>query len=88
MVMIVFHRVIKKAKHQSRKPTAMLLDNSFNSSIVSDIWKLVNFASIQKKGHKTLSVDYRPISFTSVVGKLMETIIRDILMSVLKKYSD
>ena len=38
----------------------------------------------KKKGDKSLPIDYRPISLTSVVGKLMETIIRDKLVTFLE----
>ena len=34
-------------------------------------------SSIHKKGNKTLPQNYRPVSITTVVGKIMEEIIRD-----------
>ena len=42
---------------------------------------------LYKGGDKTLSINYRPISLTSVVGKLMETIIRDKLVTFLEENS-
>ena len=62
-------RVLKEAKNLISKPLAISFNKSINSERVPDIWKF--------KGDKTLPVNYRPISFTSVVGKLMETITRD-----------
>ena len=42
---------------------------------------------LYKKGDTSLPINYRPISLTSVVGKLMETIIRDKLVTLLKDNS-
>ncbi|MCP4267589.1 MAG: reverse transcriptase family protein, partial [Candidatus Brocadiaceae bacterium] len=44
---------------------------------VPEEWKLANVTPIFKKGCKSQPGNYRPISLTSVVCKLMETIIRD-----------
>ena len=40
---------------------------------------------IKKKGDTSVPINCRPISLTSVVGKLMETIIRDKLVTFLKE---
>ena len=41
------------------------------------IWKSTGVSAIFKSGSKTKPNNYRPISFTSVPGKLLERIIRD-----------
>ena len=63
------------------KPLTILFNKSLNSGRVQDIWKLANVMPIQKKGDKALSNNYRLISLTPVVGKRMETLIRDKLVS-------
>ena len=45
---------------------------------------MANITPIKKNGDKALPNNYRLISLTSVVGKLMETIIRDKLVSFLE----
>ena len=40
-------------------------------------WKEANVTPIFKKGSKVVAANYRPVSLTSVVCKLMEPIIRD-----------
>ena len=79
------HRVLKEATYQISKPLAILFNKFLNSGKVSDIWKLTNVTPIQKKGDKTLPINYRPINLTSVVGKLIKTIIRDKLATFLEK---
>ena len=39
-----------------------------------------------KKGSRNKSVNYRPVSLTSVICKLLETIIRDHMMDFLIKH--
>ena len=70
-------RVLKEAKYQISKLLTILFNKSLNSGRVQDILKLANFTPIQKKVDKALPNNYKRISFTSVVCKLMETIIRD-----------
>lgn len=41
------------------------------------MWKQANVSAIFKQGEKQNPGNYRPISLTSVPGKLMERIIRD-----------
>ena len=48
-------------------------------------WKLANVTPIFKKGSKSLPSNYRPISLTSVVCKMLETLIRDKLVNHLEE---
>ena len=50
------------------------------SGVVPSEWKKANITAIFKKGSKKLAGKYRPVSLTSVVCKLMESIIRDSIM--------
>ena len=50
-------------------------------SSVPGSWKLANVTPIHKKGSKLDKNNYRPITLTSVIGKTMETLIRNKLMS-------
>ena len=44
-------------------------------------WKLQNISPLFKKGSKDDPGNYRPISLTSVPGKMLESIIADDMMS-------
>lgn len=70
-------RIIKEAKNELIKPLSMLFSKSLSTGKVPDEWKLANVTPIFKKGDKSQSQNYRPISLTSIVGKLMESLIRD-----------
>ena len=48
-------------------------------------WKLANVTPLFKKGDKSIPGNYRPISLTSVVCKLMESILRDKIVEFLEK---
>ena len=44
---------------------------------VPDGWKVANVTAIFKKGKRTDPGNYRPVSLTAIVCKLMETLVRD-----------
>ena len=68
---------LKQTKDQLKKPLCILFNKSFQESKLPDCWKKANVTAIFKKGDKKLPENYRPISLTSVPGKIMERIIRD-----------
>jgi len=59
---------------------------SFTTGIVPDKWKEANITPIFKKGDKIEPSNYRPISLTSIPCKLMERMVRDIMLNHLHKY--
>ena len=50
-------------------------------------WKLANVTAIFKKGDKELANNYRPVSLTSHVCKVFESILRDCIVEHLNKYN-
>ena len=44
-------------------------------------WKIVYVSQIFKKGARNKAEDYRPISLTSIVCKLMESFVKDSIMT-------
>jgi hypothetical protein len=53
--------------------------------MVPTIWKQANITPILKKGEKVDPANYRPISLTSVPGKVMEKLVRDVMMDHLER---
>ena len=63
-----------------------LLNMSLQEGIVPLEWKEANIIPLFKKGSRNKSVNYRPVSLTSVICKLLEITIRDHMMDFLIKH--
>ena len=59
---------------------------SLKEGIVPFEWKEANIIPLFNKGSRNKSVNYRPVSLTSVICKLLETIIMDHMMDFLIKH--
>ena len=59
------------------EPLAKLFKNSLVQGVVPNDWREANITALFKKGSKSASQNYRPVSLTSVICKLMESIIKD-----------
>ena len=77
--------ILKETVEQISTPLAHVFKMSLQVGIVPLEWKEVNIIPLFKKGSRNKSVNYRPVSLTSVICKLLETIIRDHMMDFLVK---
>ena len=59
---------------------------SLQEGIVPLEWKEANIIPLFKNGSRNKPVNYRPVSLTSVICKVLETIIRDHMMDSLIKH--
>ena len=50
-----------------------------------DDWKSANITAIFKKGSKKDAGNYRPVSLTSIIVKIMESLIRDFIMESMQR---
>ena len=69
--------LLKETIEQISKPLAHVFNMSLQEGIVPLEWKEENIIRLFKKGSRNKSVNYRPVSLTSVMCKVLETIIRD-----------
>ena len=65
-------------------PLARLFQKSLIDGVVPQ-WLVASVTAIHKKGAKNIPDNYRPVSITSIVGKLMESIVRDNLIALMWK---
>ena len=59
----------------------MIFNSSLQTGVVVTDWKMANVTPVFKKGSKSSPSNYRPISLTSIPGKLMERILQGAILN-------
>ncbi|GAB0209309.1 mitochondrial enolase superfamily member 1 [Grus japonensis] len=72
-------RVLRELAEELAKPLSIIYQQSWLTGEVPDDWRLANVTPIYKKGQKEDPGNYRPVSLTSVPGKIMEQFILSVL---------
>ena len=68
------------------KPLTALFNLTLETGKIPYDWKLAYVSPIYKKGKKNRAENYRPISLTSIICKVMESIIREEILRHLKHH--
>lgn len=76
----VHPRVLREARRELCRPLTLLFRKSLDSGTVPLDWTLGSVVPIYKKGNRQEPGNYRPVSLTSVVSKVLESLIRDRLL--------
>ena len=80
----IYPRFLKETKHELAGIFASIFNKSIKSGVVPEDWRMANVTPIFKKGDKRDPANYRPISLTSIVGKILETLIRNKIVEYLE----
>ena len=78
-------KLLKEIVEQISTPLAKVLNLLLEEGIVPSEWKEANITPLFKKGSRNKPDNYRPVSLTSVVCKLLETLTRDHTVEFLVK---
>ena len=74
-------RILKEVADAVALPLLLLFTKSMASGKIPNDWKKATVVPIFKSGTKKEPVNYRPISLTSVVVKIMERVIKEKMMA-------
>jgi len=74
---------LKRCSSALCQPLAVLFQIFFDNSYLPPVWLQAFITPVFKKGNPALSSNYRPISLTCTLCKLMEVIVKDQLLSYL-----
>jgi len=66
---------LKKLASVISQPLAIILRKSYAEGVVPQEWKRANITPLFKKGSRSDPGNYRPVSLTSHVGKILEAMI-------------
>ena len=83
----VHPRILKELIDTIKTPLTIIFNATLTKGTIPDIWKQGNISAIHKKGDKRQASNYRPVSLTSVVCKLQESILRDNIIAHMKKHN-
>ena len=67
-------------------PLARVVNLSLKEGVVPFEWKEANIIPLFKKGSRNKLENYRPVSLTSVICKLLERLIKDHMVDFLVKH--
>ncbi|XP_060710826.1 uncharacterized protein LOC132835701, partial [Hemiscyllium ocellatum] len=73
----IYPRILWEAREEIAEPLAWIFMSSLSTGIVPEDWRIANVVPLFKKGSRDSPSNYRPVSLTSVVGKVLERMVRD-----------
>ena len=85
MFFVIAPILLKELADVIDRPVTLIYSKSVTAGAPPESWLNAHISVIFKKGKKSLAGNYRPISLTPILCKLLETIIRDHIMIHMKQ---
>ena len=82
----ILPNVIKEVAKEVAPPLTMIFQSSLNEGMVPDDWRNANVTPLFKKGKRCLTSNYRPVSLTSIICKVLESHIRKAVVDHLRSH--
>ena len=79
-------KLLYELRYELQKPLCKLFKLSIETALIPQDWRDANVTPLFKKGSRNMAENYRPISLTSIIGKILESIIKDIIVEHLEKF--
>ncbi len=81
----LYPKILKILARFIAKPLAHLFDLSLATGQVPNDWRTATVCPIFKKGSREIQGDYHPVSLTSIVCKMLESILKQSIMHHLQR---
>ena len=73
-------RLLLNILEEISEPLCLLFNRSLKEGVVPGDWKNANVCPIFKNGSRHLAANYRPVSLTSQICKVFESLMRDVIV--------
>ena len=80
-------RVLIELRQSLGVPLSIIFNQSLETGRIPLDWKKAEVTAIFKKGRKSTAGNYRPVSLTCVICKVLETIIRNAMVQHMDEYN-
>ena len=81
----VNNKIFKICAQELCEPVCVLINTTLNTGLVPEQWKEADVIAIYKGGKRELPLNYRPVSLLSTIGKICESLIKDVWMEKMER---
>jgi len=79
-------KLLYELRYEIVKALTLLFNLSMRQGIIPQDWRDASVVPLFKKGSRSQAQNYRPVSLTSIVGKILESIIKDHVVAHLDRH--
>ena len=83
----IYGKLLYEIRSEIAGPLTHLFNLSLSEGYIPQDWRDANVIPLFKKGNKNQAQNYRPVSLLSIVGKLLESLIKEKLVNHLNKHN-